>query len=295
MASIELRAPIEEARILRIAAIASDVGAAKLLRPTPELELASYIDFSLNQFVGEFTNAISGTARSLFGNIAADPIFTGEVQIVTEIGQPINHLVILAEDGFQSADGIPAADAAAFRTLGERSFSGLLLARVPVLGFDVIAVEISLHSGSLIGRYAAVLLGEGAALAALLFVLAPVYSEWRADRLTNHEIVRVTDHGRCSVDFAAELDIDALRDLAAKALVEPIAGQPSFMSDERRTCLTQVLLHLNGAHPGGIDGARGAHTRQAEMVFAKREGIPMSEIGKLPFYEALVAGVQRKR
>jgi len=293
MASIELRAPIEEAMILRMAAVASDVGAARLLRPTPELELAAYIDLSLSQFVGEFANAISRTARTLFGNIAGDPISTGEVRLVTETGPDITRLLILSGGTIQS-DGISAVDAA-FRSSGERGFLGLPVASIPALEFELVVAEISLQSGSLIGKYAATLLGEGAALAALLFFVAPDYAEWRADRLTNHEIVRVTEHGRCSVDFAVEIDINALRDLAAKALVKPKSRQPEVMSDERRTCLTQVLLHLNNVHPGGMDGVRGSHTRQAEKAFAKREGISVSEIGKLPFYEALIAGVQRKR
>ena len=292
MASIELRAPIEDARVISIAAIASDVGAAKLLRPTPESELAAYIDLSLTQFVGEFANAIAGTARALFSNIPGDAIATGEVQLVTETGARITRLLILNGDAVQSADGTTAAPAS--RISGEFGFPGVPLASVPALGFDLVAAEISIRSGSLIAKYAAVLIGEGAAVAALLFLVSPDYTEWRSHRLTNHEITRVTEHGRCSVDFAAELDIDALRDLAAKALIKP-KGQTDTMSDERRTCLTQVLLHLNGAHPGGMDGVRGPHTRQAETAFAKREGIPVAEIGELPFYEALVAGVQRKR
>lgn len=289
MIPFEWQASLGTPKFVRIAASASHLGAARFLRPIPEVELAAYIDLSVDQYVGELVSAISGVAQLLFGSIDGDPVATGDTPIVTQTGRGITRLLALDEGGTLFTDG------AVFRAGSDVEFSGPLFASVPALGFGIFAAEISLQHGSLIAKFANVFVGTGAGVAAALFLLAPIYAEWHADRLANHEIIRVTEHGRCAVDFAAELDIGALRELAAHALVKPPHGKVSAVPKKRRICLTQVLLHLNNAYPGKFDGIEGDYTKQAEVAFAERVGLTAKDVGSLPFYEALIANIQPKR
>ncbi len=256
-----------------VAAIAQETGARRVLTPSSLAELAAVADLSISQFVGGLAGALLSTGAFLFQQIEGDPFADGAGGLVVQIERSTLARLVLD----QSREFRPLA---------------LPLAFIPTLEASLNVVEINLSEGSLIIKILGAVFGTGAGLTAALFLLGPEYVDWHATRLADHEIVRVIKGGRCSVDFAAELHIGDLRAAAAEGLVKN--PKASTTMERRRVCIAQILLHLNNTYPGKFDGVEGPMTVKAKQVFAKKSGLTTHEIDTLPYFEALIAGIQPK-
>lgn len=274
MIPLEWRASERARPTFSVAAIARDVGPRRLLTPTSQAELAAFTDLSLNQFVSEMANALLATGTGLFGQLEDDPLAGGDGVHLIQTWRAVVQTLAVTEDIDLAAPGLP-------------------LALIPGLEVSLSAVEISLSEGSLITKVIGGFFGAGAGLSATLFLIGPELADWHSTKLADHEIIRVTQGGRCSVEFAAELHIEELRRLAAEGLMKDPTASGNM--ERRRVCTEQVLLHMNGAFPGKFDGYDGPMTGKAKVSFATKSGLTARDVGSLPYYEALVAGVQLKR
>ncbi|GGE98190.1 hypothetical protein [Sphingomonas prati] len=254
-----------------VGVIAQDIGARRILRPSSSAELAAVADLSISQFVDGLAGALLSTGSFLFQQIEGDPFADGAGGLVVRIERSTLASLVLDQSGELQPPVLP-------------------LAYITALEASLNVVEIILSEGSLIIKALGAVFGTGAGLTAALFLLGPEYTDWHATRLADHDIVRVIAGGRCSVDFAAELHIGDLRAAAAEGLVKN--PQASQTMKRRRVCIEQVLL--NGTYPGKFDDMEGPMTAKAKQVLAKKSGLTTRDVDTLPYFEALIAGIQPK-
>lgn len=269
--------------LFTLTAVASQPGPDRLLNPLSEAELARFIETAVDGVFNDFTRRLAAGQAALMASLNDDDIEVLGLRRPTAIvpGLGRGYLERLAP---RLRDGIGQVDV-------EPQSIGLIWVAGEIVSLEAWAIE--LHSGSVIAKFLADLLGPASVVAAIFFLAQPDYTQLRQDMAWNQRIEWVMDGQACTVDLGAKVSIQTLRQLAVDDL--QIAGRELSAEEVRqRVCYTQLLLRIAGTYPGPIDGVEGSQTVRAKQEFAKRVGLPAKDIESPNFYIALVDGVQRK-
>lgn len=151
-------------------------------------------------------------------------------------------------------------------------------------------VEIELEEGSLdLKKLRGALVGQGAGLAVVIFLLSPTWTETADNARWTASITRMMDGQICETRLSAHYDIEELRGMAVEDLM--VEGAVTSTEAQLRICSEQLLLRLNKSYPGAIDGVDGDETDQARIHFASTVGLSAEQIRSRRYYEALLDGI----